>query len=107
MLWIRASAPSKEVAQQITKIESLRKPFIKMLLDELVVLQVRICSANPIDFLALSRRKILVGIQAPSAFKQFLTAQNFMDSRNAASEIMRWIKDRGIGVGQLLREGEE
>src|SRR5689334_14676269 len=74
----------------------LAKPLIKMLLHEVVVRQMRIGSVDTINFLGLSRRKIFIRVKAPAALKQPLASQNFMNTRNTAVKIVRWIEERGI-----------
>jgi len=73
---------------------------------KIVVLQMRIGGADAIDFVGLAGRKIFVGIEAPAAFEQTLAAQNFVDAGDAAMKMMRWIEERGVGIGDLLGERE-
>jgi hypothetical protein len=41
-------------------------------------------------------------IEAPDTFQKPLPAKYLMNTRNAASEAMRWIKESRIRVGDLL-----
>jgi hypothetical protein len=59
-------------------IVALAQPFIKVILNELVVGEMRIGTANSIDLLNLARRKSFVRIEAPSSFEQSLTPQNLV-----------------------------
>jgi hypothetical protein len=42
-------------------------------------------------------------IQAPPAFQQSLTPQNFVNAGNTTTKIVGGIKKRCVGIGQLLR----
>src|SRR5438046_8893082 len=72
-----------------------------------VVMQMRIGAADSIDFGVLARRETLICIEAPCAFEQALSAQDLVNSRNAAGEIVRRIKNRSVAVGYLRRQCEE
>src|SRR5215468_3971184 len=85
----------------------LAKPFIKVLLYEVIVLQVRIESAHAIDFSALPGGEFFVRIKTPASFQKPLAAQNFMDAGNTAAELMRGIEQGSISIGDLMREGQQ
>ena len=72
-----------------------------MLCDELVVIQQRIRCVDSIDLLQLPRRERLVGIKTNAVGEEPLSAQNFMNSRDAAAKLMSGIKDGSIGVGNF------
>src|SRR2546423_7822361 len=77
-----------------------------MLLDKVVVGEMRIETADAIDFFELAWREIFARVEAPAAFKKALAAQNFVNSGNTAGELMCGIKERGVRVGDLLGERE-
>src|SRR5579864_5398042 len=64
------------------RASALAKPVIQVLLYECVILQMRIRSANPVDFFDLAGRKVFVRIETPASFEQPLTPQDLMNSRN-------------------------
>src|SRR6266550_5883514 len=66
----------------------LAKPFIKVLLYECVILQMRIGSAHAIEFCALTRRELLLRIETPAPFEQALTPQYLMNARNTSLKIV-------------------
>ena len=67
-----------------------------MLLDEMVVCQVRIGAADSVDFFALAGGEGFLGVQAPGSFEQALTAENFVEACDAAPELIRWIEECGV-----------
>src|SRR6266851_9511462 len=67
----------------------------------------RIRPANAINFLALARRKILLWIETPPAFKKSLPAQNLVNSGNATAKIVGGIKERCVRICQLLRQRKQ
>src|SRR5882724_6727617 len=67
----------------------------------------RIAFAHAIDFLALARRQILVGIKTPAAFEQTLSPQNLMNSGDAPAKLIPWVKNCGICVCDLLGERKQ
>src|SRR3954454_3165788 len=85
----------------------LAKPFIKVLLHENIILKMRIASAHAIEFLALTRREFLRGVETPAALKQALTPQYLMDPRNAAAEVVRGIEDGAIRICDLLSQRQQ
>jgi hypothetical protein len=66
----------------------------------------RVSSADPIDFGALAWTELLFRVETPSPFEQTLSSQYLMDAWNASPEVICRIKDRRIGIRDLLREGE-
>jgi hypothetical protein len=85
----------------------LVKPFIKVFLYKMIILQKGIGSANPIDLLGLSRRKVFVRIETPATFKQSLPAENFVNPGNTAAKMMGGIKDGRIRVGNLMTQAQK
>src|SRR5579862_546847 len=94
----------REPASKITK--TLAKPFIQMLLYKGVVLQLRIESAHPVDFIDLAWGKFLIWIETPSPFEQPLASQDLMNSGNASTKLIGRVEDCGIRVGDLLGQSE-
>src|ERR1043166_1612067 len=102
MLSIVGSAPEAILDNINPRTKNLSKPLIQVLLDKIVVLQMGIQLANSVNLFNLPGREIFSGIKTPSARQQSLATQSFIDASNAATKIMRRIKDCGIGIGQLL-----
>ena len=57
--------------------------------------------ADPVNFFPLAGAECFVGIQAPNAFEQTLPSQNFMQTRDAASELIRCVKERRVAIGHF------
>src|ERR1700730_16026166 len=67
----------------------------------------RIEPAHAVNFLALTRRKIVVRIETPASFENSLATQNLVDPGNASAKLVGGIEERGVRVRDLLSEGEE
>src|ERR1700722_4064615 len=102
---LSAAAASLAVNSKIKTV--LAKPFIKMLLYECVVLQMRIRPRHAIHLFALAGRKFLLGVETPTPFEQSLAAQDFMDAGDASAKIVTGIEDGGVRVRDLLSEGQK
>src|ERR1017187_3363495 len=63
--------------------------------------------AHAIDLRTLPLGKFLVRIETPASFEQALTPQYLMDAWNAPSKMMGRIKDGGIRICDLLRQGQQ
>src|SRR5258706_1599360 len=80
-LSITAGSPGNAEAEgNAASRRTLAKPFIEVLLHEVVVCQMRIGRTHAIDFSALARRQILLGIDAPAASEQALAPENLVNS---------------------------
>ena len=77
-----------------------------MLLYKGVILQMRIGSAHPVDFIHLARGKFLAWIETPSPFEQPLASQNFVNPGDASTKLIGRVEDCGIRVGDLLGQSE-
>src|SRR5271157_629321 len=78
---------------------ALPKPLGQMLVDEVVVIQMRIGPANAVDSLRLARGEVFPRVQAPPALQETLAPHDFVDSRETAVESMGRVKDRRQWVG--------
>lgn len=78
-----------------------------MLSDELRVTEVRIFSADAVNFCHLARRQIFVRIETPAAHEQALSSQDLVEARNAACEIVARIKECCICVSHFSRACEQ
>src|SRR5687768_13173925 len=77
------------------------QPLVPAFGDEVVVVQVRIRGIDPVDLFLLTRTEPLVRIQPPVAIQQSLPSQNFVQSRDAAGELVGGVEERGVAVGDL------
>jgi hypothetical protein len=71
-----------------------------MLCHELVVLQVRVCPAHAVDLVHLSWRQVLVRVETPAAFEESLAAKNFVQSGDAAREVVPRVEHGRIRIGE-------
>jgi len=78
-----------------------------MLGHEGVVGQVRPGRGHPVDLRGLARGEVLVRVQAESRGQQPLPAQDLVDARDAAGEVVPGVEERGVGVRKALAEGEQ
>ena len=83
------------------------EPRISMLAYKGIVIEMRIGLVDAVDLFPLSGRQIFVGVETPCALEQALSPQNFMNSRNTPSELMGGVEKRGIGISDLLCQGEQ
>src|ERR1700730_18112074 len=67
----------------------------------------RIEPAHAVNFLALTRGKILVRIETPASFDNSLATQDLVDPGNASAKLVGRIEERGVRVRDLLSEGEQ
>jgi hypothetical protein len=72
---------------------------------ENIVVQLRVRRIHPVDLFHLPRRQVFVRIQAPPALEQPLPAQDFVDARDTAVEVVGDVEERSVGVGDLARDG--
>jgi hypothetical protein len=66
--------------------------------DEFIIVQVRIGLANPVDLFFLTRTECFLGIQAPDALEQSLSAQNLVNPGDTTRKAMGGVKESGVGV---------
>src|ERR1043165_3089134 len=85
---------------------SSAQPLVKMLADELVVVEVRVIATDALDFLGLTGGKRFAWVETPGAFEQALPPEDFVNSRNAAGKTVRCVKQRRVAVGDLRRQRE-
>src|SRR5579872_3254192 len=85
----------------------LAKPFIKVLLYECVILKMRIGTAYPIEFGALTGSEFFMRIETPAPFEQPLTPQYLMNTRNAYLKAVCMIEDCFMLVRDLLRHRQQ
>src|SRR5215467_8566472 len=74
-------------------------PCVPLSTHKYVVIQFRIGTIDPVNLLFLSGAEGFLRIQAPNAFKQTLSPQYFMQTRDAAREVVCCIEKRGIAIG--------
>ena len=86
---------------------SLGEPVVAMLIDELVVIQVRICGVDPINLFTLTRRQRFLRIKTLDAAEESLAAQYLVEAGDTAGEPMGGIEERGIGIGHLSRLNQQ
>ena len=79
------------------------EPLSQIGLNEFIVIQVRVGSANPVDFFALARRKFHVRIQAERIRHQTLAAKDFMNAGDAAGKTIRGIEECRVAIRHLGR----
>jgi len=60
--------------------------------NEFVILQVRIKSAHAIYLFRLTGRQVFARIETPAPFKQALSPQDFVNSRNTSTKVVRRIE---------------
>ena len=72
-------------------------------LDELVVVQVRVRGEDAVDLCLLSGRQVFGRVEAPAPRHQPLPAEDLVDAGDAASELVRDVEQRRVGVGELVR----
>ncbi len=88
--------------------ESLRgEPGVEVLGDEGVVVKMRVGAVDAIDVGELAGAEGLVLVKAPESGEETLTAEDFMQARNAAAEGMGGVEEGGVAVGDLDGEAEE
>src|SRR3569833_743686 len=87
---------------------NLSQPSIQIFRAQPVVrfAAMRIHPADAANLLALPRRELFAFVETPSPCQQSLTAQNFVNPRNAAAELIRRVEDRRIGVRDLRSQRE-
>src|SRR5262249_6412841 len=101
---VETSAASVGTMLRSTAKAVLAKPVIQVLLYEYIVLEVRVCLRDAVDFFHLPGRQLFVRIEAPAAFQQSLPTKNFVNARDAAMKVVHGIEDGGVGVGHLRGE---
>src|SRR5215472_7112262 len=74
-------------------------PYVPLSTHEFVVFQFRIGATDPVNLLLLAGTEGFLRIQAPNAFKQTLSPQYFMQTSDAAREVVCCIEKRGIAIG--------
>src|SRR5215470_5428725 len=85
---VETSAASVGTIPRSTAKAVLAKPVIQVLLYESIVLEVRVCPRDAVDFFHLSGRKLFVRIEAPAAFQQSLPTKNLVNARDAAMKVV-------------------
>ena len=80
------------------------QPFIPMLGDEGVVVEVRVGVVDAVDFGELAGAEGFLGIQAPDAFEQPLAAENFVEAGDASGEGICCVEECGVGVKKIRAE---
>lgn len=83
------------------------KPGIQVTRDELVIVQMRIRPADTVDLGKLPRARALVFIQAPETFEKPLSAQDLMQTGDAAPEAVRRVKEGGVAIRDLDPQAHE
>src|SRR5688500_2537051 len=69
--------------------------------DKFVICEMGIRPAYSVDLCHLSRRKLFVGIQAPSPLEQALSAQDFVYTRDTPAETVCRVKDGCVHVSHF------
>jgi hypothetical protein len=74
---------------------------------KIVIGQVWVSLADSGDFFGLSWAQGLVRVEAPDAFEQALTAQDFVATGNATGKVMGHIEQGAVAIGDLRIEGQQ
>ena len=72
-----------------------------MLVDEGVVVEVRVGGVDAGNFFGLAGAERFVGIEAPDAFEESLAAENFVEAGDAARKMIGGVEKGGVGVGDF------
>ena len=67
----------------------------------------RVGAVDAVALLKLTGAEAFVGIEAPKAFEESLTAQDFVEASDATGEAVGGIEEGGVAVGDLDGAGEE
>ena len=78
-----------------------------MRIDENVIAQMRIGAADAVDFFELAGAEGFVLVEAPETFEQALTAEDFMQTGDAAAEDVRGVEEGRVAVGDLDAETQQ
>src|SRR4029077_16857605 len=100
---VGVSAATAGITLRSTTHSVLAKPIIQMLLYERIVLKMRICLADAVDFFHLPGRKFFLWIETPAPLEQSLPPEDFVNAGNAPVKVVRGIEDGRVGVGDLRR----
>jgi hypothetical protein len=84
-----------------------RQPLIASLANKSIIVQMRICGIDPLDFGELTTAEGLVRIQAPGSFQQTLSAQDFVQARDASREIVGSVEEGCIAIRDLQSGPQE
>src|SRR4051794_32452796 len=84
-----------------SRLQLTGQPSVAMLGDEGVVVEMGIGMIHTVDLGELAGAEGFVWVQAPDAFEQALSAQNFMQSGDAAFEAIGSIEEGSVGVGNF------
>ena len=74
---------------------------------ECVIVKVRIGGVDTVDFLGLTGRERLLGIQTADGLDQALSAQYLMHTCDASAEMMGGIKEGAVAIGHLCRQRQQ
>ncbi len=72
-----------------------------MLVDECVVVEVGIGGVDSGNFFGLAGAESFVGVEAPDAFEESLTAEDFVEAGDAAGKMIGGVEEGGVGVGDF------
>ena len=78
-----------------------RQPSFEVASDKIIVDQMRVGGADPVQFRPLAVTQGFGGVQAPGARQQALMAQHFVDAGDAAGKAVGDIEQCGVTVGDL------
>ena len=67
----------------------------------------RIRPKNAVDLRGLAGRQVLPGIEALAAGQEALATQDLVEARDASGKPVARVEERGVGVGELMPEGEK
>jgi hypothetical protein len=77
------------------------KPSGQVTCYKIIIDQVRISLTDSCEFFGLSLTEGLKRVEAPDAFEQALSAQDFMASSNAPSKFMGHIEQGAVAIGDF------
>ncbi len=72
-----------------------------MVANEFVVIKIRVRCIDTRDFFVLARAKRFLWVKAPNSFEQALTAQNLVESGDAAGKFICGVKKGSVRIGDL------
>src|SRR4029450_6608905 len=78
-----------------------------MFRDKVVIAQMGVQSAYPVDLPTLTGTQGLIRIKAPDPLEEPLPAQDLMNARDAAGISIRRIEDRGVGIGDFGSQAQQ
>ena len=83
------------------------QPSMKVLAHERIIGKITMFPADALDLGSLTRAEPFVRIKAPDAFKQTLTAQDFVAASDAPLKAIRRVEKRAVAIGHAAVQGKK